>query len=231
MWSNRQRSNMLGAVLRASIACLAIHGFGGVALGTPRIFLSPEISSVGVGESIEIQVFIEDVVDLRLYEVVLEVTGGSSGSLDLTNLTIDQARPDFVFAGLSPLVCLPDPDNLRITCTPQSASCVTVTTPPVYLGTYKFTGSPDAYGVFNVNIVNEPTTFLLDCDGAEISPFTRDHAVGGVGVSIPAVSEWGLIAMALLVLAAGTLVFRQLEGTRGNVLWAPGAQPRRLQGA
>jgi hypothetical protein len=29
--------------------------------------------------------------------------------------------------------------------------------------------------------------------------------------SIPAVSEWGVVAMVLLVLAAGTVVFRKLK--------------------
>jgi len=214
MWNNLHGSKILGAVLRAGIACLAVHGFGGVVLGTPRVFLSPEISSVGASESIEIQVFLEDVVDLRLYEIVLEVTGGSSGSLDLTNLTIEQARPDFVFAGLSPLVCLPDPNNLRITCSPLSDDCVTVAGTPAYLGTYTFTASPVAHGVFNVNLVNEPTSFLLDCNGAEISPITLTHGLVGVGVAIPTISEWGLAAMMLLMLILGSVVLRRPDSIR-----------------
>lgn len=207
MSKNCQRRSTFGAVVPVAIVSLAVQGFGAPAAAAPHVFLSPRVSSMEATESVEIEVFVENVVDLRLYEIVLKVVDNTSGSLDLTAVTIDETRNDFVFAGISPLVCLPDLDNLRIICSPLSEDCVTVAATRAYLGTYTFTASSDAYGVFQIHIANEPTTFLLDCDGTTITPMTRAHALVGVGVTIPTVSEWGLIAMTGLVLISATLVF------------------------
>lgn len=204
------------AFVLIAVLTVALQGHTRVANASPHVFLSREASSIQPGHSAEIDVFVEDVVDLRLYEVVLEVTGGAVGSLDLTNLVIDETRPDFVFTGISPLLCLPDQDGLRITCSPLSDDCVSVTAPPAYLGTYTFTASADADGTFTVNIVDDPATFLLDCDGSPITPLTLTHAtvdIEVVEVPVPAVSAWGATVMGLLMLTAATLVFRQRLGS------------------
>lgn len=192
------------------------HAAVDVEIPDPHIFLSPEVASLGSGESIEIDVFVEDVGDLRLYEVVLQVTGGASGSLDVTDLTIDEERGDFVFAGISSLVCIADSDNLRITCTPLSDDCVTATAPPAYLGTYTFTRGPGgASGEFSVNIVAEPTSFLLDCVGDRITPFTVAQATVRIR-AVPAVSEWGMVSMTLLAMVLATIMLTRRSGRVGS---------------
>lgn len=158
----------------AVILSVAVQGRSSVAMASPRISLSPTSSSTVGGASVDVEVYIEDVTDLRLYEVVLRVTGGVAGTLDLTNVAIDDTRGDFVFAGLSPLVCLPDSNGQRIMCTPFSDDCVTITDAPAYLCTFTFTftASVDASGIFDVGIVSEPISFLRDCDSGAITPFT-----------------------------------------------------------
>lgn len=213
MSRERRCRTVRGSLAATAAAALATFGSGSTAMAAPRVFLLPEVSSLSAGESVEIEVFIENVTDLRLYEIVVEVAGGSSGSLDLTSLEIHETRGDFVFERFSSLVCLTDSDNKRITCSPLSGGCVTVTTPPAYLGTYTFTPSPNMSGSFHINIANEPTSFLIDCDGDPITPFSVAHSAVHDG-TIPAVSEWGMVAMALLMLTAATVVLSRRQPTR-----------------
>ncbi len=162
--------------ITAAILTIAVPVSALAADVTPHIFLSPSDSSVEPGQSVEIEVFIEEVIGLRLFEIVLEVDGGVRGSLHLTAVTVDEFRPDFVFAGISNLICLPDPNNWRITCTPLSGECVDVDGAPAYMGTYTLTATIDAAGTFNAAILDEPTTFLRDCESEPITPLTFTDA-------------------------------------------------------
>ncbi len=196
--------------------CIVVLALGRIAIATPRVFLSPEVSTIIPDVPLSIDVYVENVTDLRLYEVVLEVTSGSGGSLDLTDLTIDEARTDFVFAGIPSLVCLTDPEELRITCTPLSDDCVSVVETPAYLGTYTFVAPPGVGGTFHVSIADEPTSFLLDCNRDPITPIALADSTIRL-VVVPAVSEWGMLVLALLVLMAGTVVLRRRERLRSDV--------------
>ena len=95
MASNARWRNVWGTLATTVIVSAAVQGVGTAAKASPHLFLSPEVSSTASDESVEIEVFIENVTGLRLYEVVLEVkvTGGTRGSLDLTDLIIDAIMP------------------------------------------------------------------------------------------------------------------------------------------
>lgn len=150
-----------------------------MAAAQPKLFLSLPISSNHPGDVVQFDVFVEEVLDLRLYEVVLDVVASPDavGMLNIHSVAIKQSRPDFVFAGILNLVCLPDPANARITCTPLSGQCVVVEATPEYLGTFVFLVSSGTSGSFRIEISDDPASFLLDCDGRSIAPVALTHAM------------------------------------------------------
>ncbi len=51
------------------------------------------------GGTIIVDAFIDSAVDLRAYQVAVEITGGTAGQVAIKDMLVDNARPDWVFAG------------------------------------------------------------------------------------------------------------------------------------
>ncbi len=98
--------------------------------------------------------------DVRLCEVAIDVNGGDSGTLVLDNVFIDADRPDFVFAGHSP-VSINDTGRQRATSALWEGGESAVGRPR-YLATFVFVASHDATGVFELTLRDDPETMLRD---------------------------------------------------------------------
>lgn len=105
------------------------------------------------------EVYAQNVPSLRTYQVKLEATGGSAGSMAMTDVRIDEARQDYIFAG-NDAIKAADHGGSRLGGTLFSGT-VDITA-PVYLGTWKFRPSADAAGTFNINVVPGSESFVAD---------------------------------------------------------------------
>lgn len=106
-----------------------------------------------------VDVFVQGADDLRIYQVSLQVGGGTAGRLQLENVVVDQSRPDYVF-GQAHIVEASSPRTGWLTAVLYEGS-VKVTAPK-YLGTYSFRPTPDATGTFRINVNLGEDTLLAD---------------------------------------------------------------------
>jgi len=124
-------------------------------------------------------VFLEGAADLRLYQLAIDVSGGSSGKLTLQDVTIDPSREDYVFAGRSP-VSIPDGRKKRVVSALWEGS-VSAVEEPRYLATFTFVPSRDAKGAFQLGLSGEPATMLRDSQRRPIAVESASGAVISVG--------------------------------------------------
>jgi hypothetical protein len=123
-------------------------------------------------------VFAHNIPGLRTYQVKLEATGGSAGSLSMADVRIDEGRQDYVFFG-NEAIKAADQSGLRLGGTLFSGGAVDVTTPK-YLGTFWFRPSPDAAGTFTINAKMGMESFAQDAVNQTI-PVTSIPATVDVG--------------------------------------------------
>ena len=123
---------------------------------------------------------------------------------------VDEARTDWLFFGQSNVFGSPNCEDLRaVEVLLTSGATVSVGKTPAYLVTYTVDISVDATpgSTFEVSIL--PTSNLSDGDGNPLL-FSRGAAcVVTITPPIPAVSSWGMVFVALLLLTLGTLVIRK----------------------
>lgn len=120
-------------------------------------------------------VFLKSVPELRTYQVKLEVTGGTAGTLTMTDVRIDKRRADFVFAG-NEAIAESDPNGSRLGGTLLTSSPVVVDAPK-YLGTWKFRPTADAAGTFDINVVTGSESFISNMQNQMLP-------VGAVGATV-----------------------------------------------
>ncbi|MCH7704384.1 MAG: hypothetical protein IIB61_04660, partial [Planctomycetes bacterium] len=124
-----------------------------------RIELVPSAKEIGVGDTVEVDVYIDGAVDLRAVQVALSVSGGDRGSLVLIEIIVDDGRSDFVFAGMDALTGIDTPGS-RMGVAPVFGSVSP--TASSYVGTFIFTAEPGSTGTFRIELREDTTTFLRD---------------------------------------------------------------------
>jgi len=92
----------------------------------------------------------DDFDDLAGYEVAIEVTGGTSGTLDLEEMSVDEEDADFVFDELEIYTGF-NPSVPRLMCATTDEGVSSST--PKYLATFVFRASSNADGLFTVSAV------------------------------------------------------------------------------
>lgn len=116
---------------------------------TPAGPLVTVVSAGQLGGQFLVDVYVEGVDTLRGYQVRLLTGGGDSGTLELKSVTIDKAREDFVFFGSNTIgassAALRQLASVRYD-GPVAASQAS------YIGTYAYTATSDASGLFRVNV-------------------------------------------------------------------------------
>ena len=137
--------------------------------GEPITLAGAVVTVVPAGSSKDyhfVDVFVHGVSGLRSYQTTLVVGGGESGRLELTGVTIDKNRADYVFGG-SEIVQATSPISARLAAVLYDGT-VDVGE-PAYLGTYTFVSSPDATGTFRVNVQAGSDSLLVDNSSEEIA--------------------------------------------------------------
>lgn len=124
-------------------------------------------------------VYAQNIPDLRTYQVKLEATGGTAGSLDMTDVRIDETRKDFIFAEEEAIKAA-DHAGARLGGTLFSTGSVAVVDSPKYLGTWKFRPSADAAGTFKINIVTTGESFVSNSQNQQL-PINAVNATVNIG--------------------------------------------------
>jgi hypothetical protein len=111
-------------------------------------------------------VFVQNVPNLRTIQVKLEVTGGTAGSLDMTDVRIDKTRPDYVFYGIEAIDAA-DHSGSRLGATLFNGTAAV--TAPKYVGTWRYRPSTDAAGTFKIDVrANDTESFISNEENQNI---------------------------------------------------------------
>ncbi len=144
--------------------------------GTIDMLVSGPSSSFP-GQTFDVLVFGDEFTNLSAYEVAVDITGGTQGSVYLQALSIDDQRSDYVFNGLSPSEAFNNNDA-------RMANLLTgggvTSTSPKYLGTFKLKASGNAAGTFTISLRPGLGTLAGDSNGG----FFTVTATAGVEIEI-----------------------------------------------
>jgi len=125
--------------------------------------LAANAATIQGEETVDVEVFIGDAADFAGYQLSIESAGGTSGSLLLDALFVDNTRQDYVFYGVNDLVGI-DEVGGRIGVVNADGVGIGVSG-PAYLGTFRLEASADAEGVFNVSLGGLSGSFILTGGG------------------------------------------------------------------
>ncbi len=150
--------------------------------GDPTVFtIVADTEFIDPGYPVNVDVFIGPTGDLGAYEVALEVTGGTSGELRLKSITIDEERPDYVFAGQSDITSVLDKRGARAGGSLAGEGVEVVATG--YLATFTYQPSGGANGVFNIAVKpGYDVAILNDRKGVLLPAQPGATEVIGVGI-------------------------------------------------
>lgn len=150
---------------------------GDVCTGAGTAVMTCQLSSTSAprGSTVALDVFVESVTNLRAYQTTVEITklnGPGTLAPDCpSGVTIIESRPDFVFAGHSPVFSAADCDNLRVASALLSGG-VNVGPERKYLGTYtlEVSMSSSSCTEYSIQVLPTPDSRLRDPAGNNI-PF------------------------------------------------------------
>jgi len=152
-----------GEVARLS-RLVATKGLSGEAA---TVTVVPRSETVAAGGTITVDVYVSNVPGLRTYQFALEVSGGTSGTLSRDRGEVDVTNAEFVF-GSDQAIHAVDEHFGRFGATLFNGS--TDVTGQKYVGSYTYAVSPDASGVFTIEVNASRVSFLADTAGEDI-PF------------------------------------------------------------
>lgn len=146
--------------------------------------LIPSLATVAPGQTVEIDVHISppfnDISDFAGYELALDVSGGTTGSLTISgDPVVDDTRQDYVFFGTGPTHGAENASTARVINVRESGG--TPVLDPAYLASYTYLASNDASGVFTITVRGDGASCLLDSDGFELT--SSPHACVAIGIS------------------------------------------------
>ena len=128
------------------------------------------------GGAVTVDLFISGAIALNAYQVQIDpVRISGAGDLTPADCTVDDGRPDFIFAGMD-AVSACSPTLRQVTAVAPGSATVTMPAEfAAYLGSVTFTVSPDATSesIFELHISSEPDTLLVD-PLSTLMPFVID---------------------------------------------------------
>jgi hypothetical protein len=134
----------------------------------------PSLDRVPAGGSVDVDVYVGTVSDLRAYQVALEVTGGRRGGFELTRIRIDTDRAKYAF-GSSKIVEAIDLSEARVGALPFSGT--SGVRKSAYLATFTFKASEDAKGTFDVRVQLGEKSLLRTSDGKAVELDANDARI------------------------------------------------------
>jgi hypothetical protein len=138
-------------------------GPGGSGPATINLTASP--TSIKPNQTVSVQAFLTSGTTTRAFQVAVQVSGGTSGSLVLETVTINDTQTNYLFYGLNDLPAT-DVAGARLAATLFSGSVPAAL--QKYMGTFTFRASPDANGTFIVTL-RPAETLLRDANYAPVS--------------------------------------------------------------
>jgi len=158
---------VLGAFEASDPCCggTAPQGAGPESAGSITMWPAASPTSGGPNDVFEVEVYGTVFTGLAGYELAVAVTGGTSGSLELEELRLDDEEANFVFYGLTEYHAF-DASVPRMGCALADGGVNSYA--PKYLGTFVFRASGDAVGTFTVSLVEgdgETGTLAVDSSG------------------------------------------------------------------
>lgn len=140
---------------------------------TPVVSLRSSATTVSPGDAVDVDVYVSGADQLRTFQVSVEATGGTSGSLDRVSNGVDSDREDYVFSTI-PSIDAADQVHGRVGATTIGGSVNA--TDAQYVGTFSFVASRDASGTFNFTI-RPLHSFLNDEQAQDLQYRTTASAV------------------------------------------------------
>ena len=135
-------------------------------------FLDPE-------EWLYVDVFTAATDELGAYEVALEVTGGTAGTLVLADIDVDAERSDYVF-GSATTIIVKNVAEGRVGVVREGGGMEITGTK--YLATFVYQPASGASGVFEVALKGDGASFLNDGNGNLLAVTLGSEEVVGVGI-------------------------------------------------
>ncbi|MHC4698573.1 MAG: hypothetical protein ACYTFA_17720 [Planctomycetota bacterium] len=134
------------------------------------------------GEVFTVDIYLSNINDLGGYQIRLKTSGGTQGSLTLSDALIDSSRKDYVYGPVQILDVVNKTAGvmMAIRAVPVSAPESNVGKPR-YAGTFKFTASADAKGVFTIVAEKGPDASMVTNSIAQDIPFTTKAATITIG--------------------------------------------------
>ncbi len=154
-----------------------LNMLNGAAPAGPTITIVPAQSSMRPGGTMTVDVFVNGVSDLRVYQVSLAVTGGMKGQVAVDSAAIT-ARNDYVFGTAKKLDAI-DQTSGRMGAMLFDGGIDVAK--PGYLGTYTLRSSADASGSYSVNVRMDRSSFLRDSKNMTIGFYPGQNAIITVG--------------------------------------------------
>jgi len=133
--------------------------------------------SVRPGEIVAVDVYLSKIPDVGAYQVRLEVTGGTTGSLMVEEAKLDRSREDYVF-GTDEIV---DASNTQKDLKTALVGAVkssggAAVEAPAYGGTIYYKASDDASGTFTIKVQIGPSSTMMTDSMAREIPVTAGQA-------------------------------------------------------
>jgi len=154
---------------------------------TPKVVTASTLSLVSSsefnmpGDLVDIDVYVDAAADLGGYQLAIDVTGGTTGSVTLESMLVDDLRTDYAFYSVSNISAVSDVAG-QIGAASMTGSGIELTA-PAYLGTFQVRASADAGGVFHVTFRAIDENFLMDgAANALTDTITGDGIYIGVDV-------------------------------------------------
>ena len=151
----------------------ATGSFGGDAASPASeatVRLVPTTDYVLPGGYVDVEVYINDVDSLTMYQISLDAYSGSHGRLTITDVWVDADRADYVFEG--DFIHAADSQGGR-------AGAIHLThafdvAESAYLATFRLAASGDAAGTFTVDLGDEQANFLFNTNHEELRVRSSD---------------------------------------------------------
>lgn len=138
----------------------------GVAYAGPLVTVSGSHAAILAGQVFTVDTFVSGVPDLGAYQVALDVSGGSSGSILIEDVEIIATRPDYVFDATA--IKVTDPQLFRAASVMMDGGVDAEEL--AYMATYTLRATADASGTFEVSIKTGERSLLRDSEAIPI-PF------------------------------------------------------------
>ena len=155
-----------------------VIGVTGVDPNAPVMSVVTRAGSVESGGTITADVFVNNGVDVQVYQALVRATGTVSGRLPASELMIDKSRSDFIF-GTAQVIDAVDYTQSRMGALQFTGGV----TGGGYLGTFVFQTNAGVNETIYLNLEVGEQSFVTDSNGAVIPHRTGEPAVVTIGVA------------------------------------------------